>query len=71
VSAIVRSTNRSVTLSLVFSLLSCSAPPYDDQADAQATALQKEVDSQIVKFITDGTEGDPASLTGVPLPPIP
>jgi hypothetical protein len=43
-------------------LVSCSAPPYDDQADAQATALQKEVDSQIVKFIADGTEGDAASL---------
>ena len=38
------------------------APQYDDTANMQLTNLQKEVDSQIVRFISDDRQHDPASL---------
>ncbi len=54
---------RAAALCLPLLILSCAPPPqYDQQTDAQLTALQKEVDSRIVQFISDGRAGDAASL---------
>jgi hypothetical protein len=54
---------RLMTLLFPVVLASCVTPPqYDDQADTQITNLQKEVDSQVVKFISDARQGDAVSL---------
>jgi hypothetical protein len=39
-----------------------SAPQYDDTANTQLTNLQKEVDSQIVRFISDARQNTAESL---------
>ncbi|MBF0480441.1 MAG: hypothetical protein HQK81_02450 [Desulfovibrionaceae bacterium] len=43
-------------------LSSCAAPQYDSITDAQISSLQKEVDSQMVQFITLSRQNDQDSI---------
>lgn len=63
VNSIIGQPKRLMALLFAIVLASCATPPqYDDQADTQITNLQKEIDSQIVKFISDAHQGDTAAL---------
>jgi hypothetical protein len=52
-----------VAMALCGSTAACvSAPQYDDTANTELTNLQKEVDSQIVQFISDARQNTADSL---------
>jgi hypothetical protein len=53
---------RGLVVLLILLAAGCAVPQYDDTANTELTALQKEVDSQIVTFISLARQGGPDAL---------